>query len=271
MSARPALFPESIAAAPEAVQPREEPVWRSGFGTLLRLEMRAWWGRPFWLIQSAIWLVVVDGFLAAVFSSGGDAQTAISASDALFGYFVAGSLFTVLGVIVLMQNAVIGERERGTAAWVLSKPVSRGAFLASKLVAQTSGIVFTMTLVPAPLAYLIVDHSLRHSPAVGPFLVSFVGLQALYLLFYLTFTLMLGVMARWRGVVIGVALALLGLMTQMAKVSWASRLLPSGLTTIAPAPLLGRPLPSLWPIATTLLLTVLFAAVAIWHFSAEDL
>lgn len=271
MSVKPASIPEVMPAAPAALLPREDPGWRSGFGALLRLELRAWWGRPFWLVQSVIWLVVVDGFLASVLGSGGEGSRPLPLSDALFGYFLAGSLFTVLGVIVLLQNAVIGERERGTAAWILSKPVSRGAFLAAKLIAQTIGIVITMTAVPAPLAYLIIAHALGHGPPAGPFMASFVGLEGLYLLFYVAFTLMLGAMVRSRGVVIGAALALLALLTQLAKPAWSSGVLPSGLTALAPAPLLGRPLSSLWPIATTLLLIALFIAVAIWRFAREDL
>lgn len=270
MSVKPASIPEVTSAMPGALLPREDPGWRSGFGTLLRLELRAWWGRPFWLVQSVIWLVVVDGFLASVLSSGGSGQKSLPLSDALFGYFLAGSLFTVIGVIVLMQNAVIGERERGTAQWVLSKPVSRGAFLVAKLIAQAIGILGTMTVVPAPLAYLIIGHALGHAPPVGPFMASFVGLEGLYLLFYVTFTLMLGAMVRSRGVVIGTALAMLALLTQLAKPTWSSSVLPSGLTTGARAPLLGRPLPSLWPIATTLLLIALFIAVAIRRFAGED-
>jgi ABC-2 type transport system permease protein len=43
--------------------------------------------------------------------------------------------FGALAAILLAMGAVATERERGTAAFVLAKPVTRGAFLAAKLVA----------------------------------------------------------------------------------------------------------------------------------------
>ena len=46
-----------------------------------------------------------------------------------------------IGIIVVMQDAIIEEIQLGTAAWVLSKPVSRQAFLSAKLVASVVGML----------------------------------------------------------------------------------------------------------------------------------
>ena len=49
--------------------------------------------------------------------------------------------------IVLAMNLVAGERERGTAAFLLTKPVSRGAFIAAKLGAI--GLVLALAVLGA--------------------------------------------------------------------------------------------------------------------------
>ncbi len=49
--------------------------------------------------------------------------------------------------IVLAMGAVAAEKERGTAAFVLTKPATRGAFLGAKLVAQ--GVVLAVATVVA--------------------------------------------------------------------------------------------------------------------------
>ncbi len=49
--------------------------------------------------------------------------------------------------IVLAMNAVAGEKEHGTAAFLLTKPVRRGAFIGSKLVAL--GAVLALAVVGA--------------------------------------------------------------------------------------------------------------------------
>jgi len=49
--------------------------------------------------------------------------------------------------IVLAMGAVAAEKERGTAAFILTKPATRGAFLGAKLVAQ--GVVLALATVVA--------------------------------------------------------------------------------------------------------------------------
>lgn len=58
-----------------------------------------------------------------------------------------------LVVIVIAMAAVSSERERGTLAFVLSKPVSRGSFIAGKLAGLGATIALGM-LVAAIAAYL---------------------------------------------------------------------------------------------------------------------
>jgi len=55
---------------------------------------------------------------------------------------IAG-IATAIGVAVLAQDALIAEKHSGTAAWVLSKPVSLSAFILSKVIANAAGILIS--------------------------------------------------------------------------------------------------------------------------------
>lgn len=52
----------------------------------------------------------------------------------------------VLLVILLVMGAVASERSKGTAAMVLSKPVSHGAFISSKLIAISANLLVSLGL-----------------------------------------------------------------------------------------------------------------------------
>ena len=46
----------------------------------------------------------------------------------LFMYGIFGGMFVAFGVMIIMQRVLVGEKRSGTAAWVLSKPVTRTGF-----------------------------------------------------------------------------------------------------------------------------------------------
>lgn len=70
--------------------------------------------------------------------------------DGLLQYVKNMSQFGVLLAVLLAMGALAREKEQGTAAMILSKPVSRTAFLLSKFVALS--LVFALCLALAGLA-----------------------------------------------------------------------------------------------------------------------
>ncbi len=74
--------------------------------------------------------------------------------------------FGVLIAILLAMGTVAGEKDRGTAAFILTKPVSRGAFLAAKLVA-ISGTLLVSTAVAGILGYYYTAVLFEPLPALG--------------------------------------------------------------------------------------------------------
>ena len=63
-------------------------------------------------------------------------------------------MFVAFGVMIVMQRVLVREKNSGTAAWVLSKPVTRTAFVVSRLVVNTIAILLTSVLVPGLIFYI---------------------------------------------------------------------------------------------------------------------
>jgi len=189
-------------AANNTFQLVNERGWRRGLRNLLRAEMGNWWKTKTWWVQALIWTGVINMTIASVVWGSPE-----GAPESVALYVLFSCLFPTIAVIIILQDAVIGEKESGTAAWILSKPLSNTAFIVAKLIAHSINIFVSMTLLPGVVAYIQI--SLAGGEWLSP--LNFIaGLMViwLYLLFFLTLTLMLGVLYDQRGAVIGIPLAL---------------------------------------------------------------
>lgn len=187
--------------------------WQRGLDNYLRAKLTARFGTRTWLTHLLIWVGMNDGILAITLYSmqrAGDAGTPMElAETGARVYNIFSGLFAAVRVVISMQDAIVGERQTGTAAWVLSKPVSRAAFVLTKLFGNMAGILVMMILIPGVIAYgLILQLALGEWLPVGGFLAA-MGCLAVSLVFYQTFTLMLGTLFSRRGAVIGLGLAVL--------------------------------------------------------------
>ena len=261
--------------ANEALQLVNERGWRRGLSNLLRAEMGGWWKTKAWLVQSLIWIAVVNLSIAPViWGSSEDADA--PAGIALYAIF--SCLFPTIAIIIILQDAIIGEKELGTAAWVLSKPVSYTAFVVAKLIAHSLGVLVTMTLLPGIVAYI--QLSLAGGVWLNPLnFVAGMGLVWLYQLFFLTLTLMLGVLNDRRAAVIGIPLALaFGSQMLIGIVPALQYLLPwrlavggeNGTTAVIESVILGVAPFSWLPVVFVAGFVVLFTAVAIHQFQREE-
>lgn len=256
----------------EMLQPVDgSKTWR-GFGPLFGKENRAWWGTRRWLVQAVLWLVIVNGLLAMVLfamprvmpTEQAPANTTELALSGLQAFFGAGGMALAIGVIVLAQDTVIGEKQSGTAEWILSKPVSRYAFWLSKLAAHAIGALLILILLQGLVAYLQLATIERLEP------LAFLGglsILTLHTLFYLVLALLMGVLADSRSLVLAVALGTLlagSLLVRFEPLLYVS---PWGLSNVAVAVAAGLALPAelYLPIAVTAGWCMLFAAVALWR------
>jgi ABC-2 type transport system permease protein len=247
--------------------------WLVGFGNMVDKEYGSWWRTRRGLLHVFLWLLVINGFLflVGVDEHGGNPYRALNELIQIF--FQVGGLFATIGIIVSTQSSVLGERQLGTAEWVLSKPVTREAFLLSKLL--VNGVTFIGLAVVIPTVAFFLQ-TLLHTylqPSPGPFMLG-LALHVEQLVFYLALTLALGAVLSSRGAVSGVAIGLLfaGLILPNffpSLMTWTPFALPAAGYMVAT----GRPLSDgAWvPILVTVLWTLLFVLVALWRFDREEL
>lgn len=283
-------------AANSTLTPAHETGWRRGLSNMLNKENGGWWKTRSWLVQTIIWLLILNGILATLLwaspdnvrvrvngeqldetTAGIEALMEVKTTAGLVTFILIAGMAPAVGVIIIGQDALIGEKQSGTAAWVLSKPVSRNAFILSKLIAHAFGILITAIVIQAIIAYIQISATNKGLWPPGPFIVA-IGLVFLNLLFYLTLTLMLGSIFNGRGAVIGISMLLLfGYQLFLGAAPWLGAIMPWGLVTQAGQGLplavrvaLGSPATPVTPIVATALWCVLFVAVALWRFNREE-
>jgi ABC-2 type transport system permease protein len=154
-------------------------------------------------------------------------------ADALGQYIKNITQFGFIIAVLLGMGAVAGEKERGTTAMVLSKPLPRWAFVLSKFVAQ--GALYTLGFALAAVGAYAYTAYLFEGLLLGPFLLGNV-LLLLWLLTFAAVTLLGSTLADSTGT--GAALALGGAILLLlagsvpqlspfapsALVGWASQL-----------------------------------------------
>lgn len=227
---------------------------------------------------NCLWLLILNGFIAFILwlvpvLNPGEAP---SPSEGLEVFMMFLGFFGAIGVMVLTQGAIVGEKRSGTAAWILSNPVARSAFILSKLIGNAMGILAILVVLQGLVAYSQI--SLRGKDLLPPIpFVAAMGLQSLHLLFYLTLALMLGTFFNARGPVIGISIGFLiaqNLLGQLLAgfVPWLPLVLPESVMTMAVPVAQGQTLPSEWPIPIIAisLMSVAFTLVAIWRFQREE-
>jgi ABC-type transport system involved in multi-copper enzyme maturation permease subunit len=248
--------------------------WRRGLNNLLDNEFAGWWKTKMWWVQCLIWTSVTGFMLASVIFG----STNFDIGEGVMLYSIFAGLFPAVGVVIIMQDALVGEKTQGTIAWILSKPVARPAIILSKVASNSLGVLVTMVLVPGLFVYTLLSVATKSVMDPVPFLAAW-GVIFLSHLFYLTLTLMLGAFFNSRGPVIGIALGFLFLQQYLVALLPALRyLLPwtlviplnNGTDAIVPALLLGEPVSSFIPILGVAVECVLFVLVSLWRFNREE-
>ncbi len=200
----------------------------TGFSNMLAKENARWWKTGRWIIQAVAWLVLLDmsmAFLLWVRPVVGDTGTpelvrynAQVVSGLYFG--LAGSFYLPFGILIMTHDSIIGERELGTMAWILSKPLSRFSFALSKVVANTVGVMALMVIVPGVVFYGMVSFYYGSFTNAANFFGA-LGILALLSLFFISLVFMLGTVTKSRYVVLGVTAfyILIGLAYQLPDIT----------------------------------------------------
>jgi ABC-2 type transport system permease protein len=252
--------------------------WTRGLGNALRGELKRWFSTRRWWVQIIIWAACVNLIYFIVALTTPRAQLKLDTTVMLFNIFMG--LAGPVGACITMQSAVVGEKRAGTAAWVLSKPISRTAFIFSKLIANAAGIAVTMVLAQGFIAYLITRFMLGFDLHILGFLAA-LGIHLVNLLFYLTLTLMLGTAFEHTGPVIAIPLAFLfaqnlsmSFIPAMARyVPWTLAMPANGdvYPSIAMNLMTGVQVPHFSPLYVALIAIGLFVGLAVWIFRKQEL
>jgi ABC-type transport system involved in multi-copper enzyme maturation permease subunit len=257
--------------------PNREHGWKMGLGNMLTKEMGAWWWTRRWWVQCLVALLLLNGIMALNLKLGG------SVSNAVITFLEIAALLLPVAAISLAQDSILGERHSGTAAWVLSKPLRRPAFILAKLIAHGLSLLVTWVVLPGIIVYFQLEATNRIQLSTIGFAET-MGLVYLNLFFYLTLALMLATLFNGRGPILGIALlvAWSGPMQFIAQpmqkyAPWLEMILPWRLLLDfgLEGPLvgylaMGQPLPTVIPIVATVLWCLLFIGVAIWRFKREE-
>ena len=238
----------AIRTRPPATQPVPRLAWLAGwklFGLTLSKELTQQWRSRRALVVGVVFLVFGMGSpLLARFTPEmlhmipgaepfADLIPTPTTSDALGQYIKNLTQFGFILAVLLGMGAVAGERERGTAALILSKPLPRWAFIMAKFAAQALVYLLAFGLAALGAAYYT---SLLFEPlAFGPFMFGNLLLWV-WLLTFASVTLLGSSLAPSTGVAAGIgfggAVALLlagsipryGALAPAGLVGWASQL-----------------------------------------------
>lgn len=254
----------------------EQQGWRQGFANMARKEFSLWWSTHRWWKAAILWTLIPNLMVALVsyVSIVEEGKTGLAALEVPMQiFFVIAGLATAIGVIIAAQDAILGERQSGTAEWILSKPVSRSAFVLAKLVAHAASFGLLAVLLPCLVGYLQLALWGGLLLPVLPFL----GMTLLVLLhafFYLTFAIMLGTTAQARGPIIGSSLGMLfGGQMIAGGVKLLRQVTPWKMVEMAAIAYgQGESLAlAATPAAMTLIWTILFAVLAVRRFQRIEI
>jgi ABC-2 type transport system permease protein len=265
-----------MATTTNVLQPVLESGWRRGLGNLFRNENSLHWGKNRWILSALIWLVILNGFVFLVAygeAQSGNSTPAEIAAEGIAIFMTFGTIATAVGVVTGVQSVIIREKQLGTAAWVLSKPVSRSAFVLAKMLSYS----LTYLALPLILTSLVFYGQSQllwgQTPALSLFVSGWL-VMALNMLFYVLFTLMLGTLFNGRAPVSAIGLGFLfgGQIFPNFLPPLVTLLFPWKLSELAPAFVLGQPLPTGWPIPiiATAIWIIVFVAIALWRFGREE-
>jgi ABC-2 type transport system permease protein len=273
-------------AARQGLLPARGGGWLAGFGNMFAKELGEWFGTRRWLWQLLIWLIIINGFVGFMLFvipmlqdqglqtvGTGDAEMLPPESLGFYWAFPLMVIFGIAGVVILAQDEVIQEKQSGTAAWILSKPAARSAFILTKLISNLFGALIFIVVLPG-LVTLGETYLAAHKVLPLGSLLAGVGVTWLALAFYISLTILLGVLFESRGPVLGIALGTMfvgriiaGLVPPIAYV------LPVTMDGVAQMVMLGMPLPDIMvsQVITTAVLTVVFTLMALWRFHKTEL
>lgn len=183
-----------------------------------------------------------------------------TALDAIAQYIKNIGQFGMILALVTAMGAVAQEKDKGTAAMMLVKPLSRGAFLGTKFVAFS--LTFLAGLLIAGLACYYYTLLLFEPLDLGKWL-ALNGLMWLYLVVHIAITLFFSTVSRSQAVAGGLSFGALMLLSLLGSLPWIGEYVPGQMLNWG-AGLYSGLVSSAWPALGISLALILAAFLGGW-------
>ena len=191
-----------------------------------------------------------------------------SVADAVGQYVKNMGQFGVLLAVLLSMGVVAQEKERGTAAMMLTHPVSRLNFLLAKFTALV--ITFALSLALAALGCWYYTLLLFEALPWVPYL-ALNGLILVVFLVYIAVTLLCSTLARTQGAAAGLAFAALVFVAGVGSLPRIGEYFPGQLFSWGATLAIGGK-DTAWPaLGIAAGVIVLALVIAVWYFEREEI
>jgi len=174
----------------------------------------------------------------------------------------------LFAIIIIYGALVSGERKSGTAILVLTKPVSRAAFVLAKAVVHS--LFLAVTVVIGTLVTWGGTALMFGRAPGGPLWSSVLAWLAFGVLFIAIMTLLSTLMGSQAGAA-GVGLGVFALMSVASLWEPLATYSPVGLSSASMVLAAGKESAILWPVITSVALACGLVALAAWAFKTKEL
>ena len=256
-----------------------------GFINIMRKEIFGERRKRFWIVQIVFWLFF-SNFIAAIIlyvpteawdATIGATTPMTQVEVSILVFFALQGLMAALFVPILMMGEIVDELESGTAAWILSKPVSRTSFILAKFIANAITFTIVVVGIPGLVGYMMFAPTGRMT-FIG--YMTGLGLSALVMINFMFLAIMLGAVFKSRNIVMGISIGIVfGVLGLIQMMPFIGVIFPSTLPMfVTPFLAAGEAVFSQIPaelvapmIYVPAIQIVLFVIIAIWRFKKIEL
>jgi ABC-type transport system involved in multi-copper enzyme maturation permease subunit len=261
-----------------------------GLGGLVGVELRVWFPwRVLFLIAAGL------GVFALIYLPWRGVE--VNQLGPLMIWFLAFWIAVLLiSTVALTEGAVLGEIERGTAAWLVAMPIARPAVILAKFAATAAGLAVTVFVTGTAVYPVLADAATRgitefspgevfelasnpigqwgaytRLPDWGTYSAMLLSLWAL-LLFFAALMMLFGSVVRSRTAVFGLGLGAAGIVLASGVVTGsAAPATPAGIARAVIDIAQGKEAGLMTPVIGTLLATGVALVLAVWVFNRREL
>ena len=252
-----------------------------GFGAFTAKEMletrKTWrlWVLPGVLVFLGLTTPIMAAVTPAILRATAERQPGVlihfptpTAMDSYVQFMGNLAQLALLVVIITGAAAVAGERRSGTAVLVLTKPLSRAAFVWAKVVANLAILVIATAL--GAVLCVVVTIVLFDAAHIGAFVES-VALWLVLASMFVCLMVFLSAALDRQAAAAGAGLAVYAAFFAMTGFPLLRDASPAGLLASNDALLKGRDAALAQPVFATILLAVVFLLAAAWAFRRKEL